>query len=259
MVDYYKNLIVTRFPESMYAKVLNDPEYFRELEKADQVVRQYYEQTYALYQSGNFADVVTRTNYARENYTSHKLMPQFNYLGVLADGKTADRSIFRDSLKAIAAKYPGTEIASDANNLISYMDKEHPEIKEAEEIKISQELYLYSPHGKHYFVFALDKRINTNQFVFNVINYNLDYHDSLDLIVEIIDLNKAQNLITVRIFSDQEQAMQYLTGVTASEEILKDMPEINKIPFVITEKDLGTLRKDQSVERYLKFYNENYR
>ena len=49
LVDYYKNNIIRQFPESMYAKVLTNPEYFKELEKEDQAVRQYYEQTYELY------------------------------------------------------------------------------------------------------------------------------------------------------------------------------------------------------------------
>ncbi len=49
LVDYYKNTIISQFPESMYAKVLANPDYIKELEKEEQAVRQYYEQTYELF------------------------------------------------------------------------------------------------------------------------------------------------------------------------------------------------------------------
>jgi len=258
MIDYYKNLIAGRFPESTYAKVLTDPEYFINIEKEDKAVRNYYEDTYALYQAGNYAGVIERTRSAAQSHPGHKLAPQFAYLGILANGKGADQKVFRDSLVAIAARYPGSEISADARNLINYMDKEHPEIREAEEARISQELYRYSPPARHLFILALDKQINTNQLVFNIINYNLDHSDSLDLIVEVINLNNRQNLISVKTFRNQEQAMKYLNGIIISEEIRKDMPDFTSVSFVISDRNLVTLRADKSVDRYLKFYNENY-
>lgn len=259
LVDYYKNSIIRQFPESMYAKVLTDPDYFKELEKEDQAVQQYYEQTYRLYQEGNNAEVITRTNHALKTYPDHTLIPQFDYLGILAKGKTIDRTIFRENLTAVIAKYPDTEIASDASNLIKYIDKEHPELKEAEEIKISQRLYQPSSDTTHYFAFALDQKINTNQLVFNIINFNLDTFDKLNLIVEIISLNTTQSLILVKTFSNQQQVMQYLEAISSSKEIHKDMPDIPLIPMAISATNLKTLEEDQSIERYLKFYNENYR
>jgi tetratricopeptide (TPR) repeat protein len=258
LIDYYKNNIIRQFPESMYAKVLTDPDYFKELEKEEQAVRQYYEQTYKFYQDGNNAEVIARTDHALKTYPDHVLIPQFDYLGVLAEGKTIDRKVFRENLTSVIAKYPGTEIASDAGNLISYMDKEHPELKEAEEIKISQRLYQVASDTFHLFAFALDKKINTNQLVFNIINFNLDSFDKLNLIVEIISLNATQSLITVKTFSNQEQVMQYFDAIILSEVIHKDMPDINLIPLAISAPNLKTLLEDKSVDRYSKFFNENY-
>jgi len=258
MIDYYRNIIARQFPESTYAKVLTDPEYFNNLEKEDRKIRGYYEQTYALYLAGNYVEVHSRTENARRLYPEHNLYPLFTYLGILAEGKMTDRNVFRDSLLLVASKYPGTEIAADAQNLISYMDQEHPEIKEAEEMKISKELYMENPVSDHYFVFALPKQVNTNQLVFNIINFNLDYSNVLDLIVEVIHLNNEHNLITVKKFPDQQQAKLYLNGIVNAQGILKDMPEIEMLPFIITDKNLTTLKDDKSVDRYLKFYNEYY-
>jgi tetratricopeptide (TPR) repeat protein len=258
LVDYYKNIIISRFPESMYAKVLADPDYFRELEKEEMAVRQYYKETYELYKSGNNNEVISRTEHALRAYPGHTLIPQFEYLGTLANGKISDRKVFRDNLLSIIAKYPNTEIAGDAQNLINYMDKEHPEIKEAEELKVSKQLYQQSSDSTHYFGFVLDKKINTNQLVFNIINFNLDQFDNLNLMVEIISLNANQQLILVKTFRNPQLVMQYLKAISSSSEILKDMPDVSMIPLAISKQNLKTLQEDKSVDRYLKYYNDNY-
>ncbi len=258
LVELYKNNIIRQFPESMYARVLTDPEYFKELEKEELAVQQYYEKTYSFYLEGNSNEVIARSDYAKKTYPEHVLIPRFDYLGVLAQARILDRNVFRQKLTELAAKYPGTDIASDAGNLISYMDKEHPELKEAEELTLSQKLYQASPDTPHYFAFVLDKKINSNQLVFNIINFNLDAFDKLNLIVEIVDLNNTQSLITVKTFADREQVMQYLSTISNSKEIYKDMPGIQLVSFVISLPNLKTLLEDKSVDRYLKFHKEYY-
>jgi hypothetical protein len=49
-------------------------------------------------------------------------------------------------------------MAADAQNLIDYMDKEHPEIKEAQDLIISQKLYQLNPGSEHVFSYLVDKK-----------------------------------------------------------------------------------------------------
>jgi tetratricopeptide (TPR) repeat protein len=259
MVDYYKNTIISRFPESTYAKVLTDPNYFVEIEKKEKAVQQYYEQTYNQFMAGNYSEVIARTNNALRAYPRHALLPQFEYLGILAKGKMEDRSLFRTDLVAIADKYAGTDIASDAKNLINYMDKEHPELKEAEEIKKSEILYQELPGDSlQYFLFVVDKKLNTNQLVFNVINFNLDQFDDLGLMVEIVNLDDEQNMIRVKTFRNKQLALKYMKSIKASMSVFKDIPASDSIiPVVISEQNFKTLQEDKSISRYLKFFNEH--
>ena len=41
--------------------------------------------------------------------------------------------------------------------------------------------------------------------------------------------------------------------------ILKDMPGMSLLPIVISVGNLNILKEDKSADRYLKFFNENYR
>jgi hypothetical protein len=258
MADYYKNIIASQFPESMYAKVLTNPGYIQELEQEDERIRQYYSESYDLYKSGNYTEVIARADYALANFKDNPLLPRFGYLSLLASGKTNDRKVFRENLLNWIANYPGTDMAADAQNLIDYMDKEHPEIKEAQDLIISQKLYQLNPDSEHLFSYLVDKKTNINQLIFNIINFNLDNFDKLNLLAEVADLNPRQNLVVVKPFPDGDAVMKYLNTIRASETIAKDMPGISLIPFVISVENYNILKTNKSADLYLKFFNENY-
>jgi hypothetical protein len=258
MVDYYKNTIISQFPESMYAKVLSNPDYFRQLEAQERAVQLYYEQTYDIFKAGNYTEVVIRSEYALKTYPGHALIPQFAYLGALAKGEDSDQQEFRVNLMALVQMYPGTDVASDAQILIDYMNREHPEMKEAEEVILSQKLYQVSGNEPHLFAYVLDRKIDANQLVFNIINFNLDNFDQLNLRVDIAELNTTQKLIIVKPFPDKITVMQYFSSITSSKAIFKDMPAVSLMPVSISESNYSTLKEDKSIDRYLKFYNETY-
>lgn len=258
MADFYKNTIIAQFPESMYAKVLSNPDYFKELEAEERAVHLYYEETYAFFKSGNYAEVIIRCSNALKSYPDSPLVPQFSYLGALAKGKGSDPKIFRENLTALVQQFPNTDVASDAQNLIDYMDKEHPEMKEAEEIILSKKLYQFSPDQPHLFAYVLPRKINVNQLIFNIINFNLDHFDPLNLRVDRIDLNDTQQLILIKPFPGKEEAMTYAEAIHSSSSLLNDMAGIEPLPMAISEPNLSILKEDKSVDRYLKFFNENY-
>jgi tetratricopeptide (TPR) repeat protein len=259
LIDFYKNTIVKQFPESMYAKVLTNPDYAKELETEEQSVQNYYKLTYELYKNEDYPEVISRTEFAVKNYPESKLIPQFTYLNVLAGGKSGDRITFRDNLTKLIAKYPGSEIAADAQNIVDYIDNEHPELKKAEEIKLSQEYYEYSAGDRHLFAYILDKSQYANQLVFNIINFNLDHFDNLNLRVEILNLNTSYSLVLVKYFTNSQTASDYLKSISASNAIYKDMSDVILTPIIISEHNLVTLQDDKSLDRYLIFYNENYK
>ena len=89
MIDYYKNIISSQFPESMYAKVLTNPKFVEELEEAENKIKRYYTETYELYKAGNYSEVISRSQYAQANYSNNPLIPRFAYLGTLSAGKAA--------------------------------------------------------------------------------------------------------------------------------------------------------------------------
>jgi tetratricopeptide (TPR) repeat protein len=258
MMEYYKNVIATRFPESNYARILTNPNYLQELETEERKITGYYAETYALYKAEKYTDVIPRADYAVKNYSGHNLVPRFAYLGALSAGKSQERPAFRESLKALVVKYPNTDVADDANNLIRYMDMEHPEIREAVDVAASREMFTSDFDADHVCGLVVDKKTNVNQLIFNIINFNLDQFDKLNLRVDITDWSSTQNLVVVKPFKHSKEAMEYLTTLTAFEGITRDIAEIRFTPLVISIGNLNTVKSEKSSDLYMKFYKENY-
>ncbi len=256
--ELYKNTIISGFPETMYAKVLNNPGYIDELESREQEIQDYYEETYDNYSNGNYAEVVRRADYALQNFAGHVLLPKFAYLKVLARGMETDRKVFRDNLLALISEYPGTEVADDARHVVDYLDRETPELLEEEEREIAEALYTMNTEAAHVFAFATDRNTNVNQLIFNIINYNLDHFDALNLNVDLVNLDSQQSLVIVKPFGDMNEAMEYLNAIREQDAIRRDIPEADLMPLVISGDNYQTLLKDRSLSRYMQFFNENY-
>ena len=144
-MNLYKSKIVSEFPESVYAKILSNPDYLKEIEAEEKKIIRQYEECYDLFTLGNYPETIIRATRALEENPAHPLVPQFDYLRALSVGKSSDTKTFRDTLNRIVSSYPGTDVYDAAMNIIAYMNKEHPELLEEEEKVKAEKLYQY--HG----------------------------------------------------------------------------------------------------------------
>lgn len=259
MMQFYRDKIITEFPESTYARIMTNPNYIREIEAEEKKAEKEYEEVYALYKSGQYAQVIFRSDDAIKRYPGNKLIPQFDYIRVLAIGKTSDAKVFRDGLNDIIARHPNTEVSEAAKNIIAYMNKEHPALLEAEEKTIAEKLYQFSENSEHYAALIVDKKSNNNQLIFNIINFNLDNFDKEGLKIEMVEINAHQNLMLIKTFPNMTKSMQYITLFKADPNVFKDYDNPSVEIFSISLENYRTLMDDKSPDRYLKFYREYYK
>ena len=256
-MNNYQQKIITEFPESIYAKIMTNPNYLKEIEAEEKRISQHYEETYDLYHAGHYPEVITRATYAITNYPDDPLIPQYDYLRVLSLGRTTEPKTFREALNEIITKYPQTEVSKASQNIIAYMNKEHPELLEEEEKEKAEQLYLADENAVHMVVCVVSKKSNNNQLVFNLINFNLDHFDSDNLTIETVEINPQQNLLLVKSFPNKEKAHEYIEQIKTDEKVLRDYdnPSVNIVS--ISEGNLKILLEDKSPDRYLKFYTEH--
>ena len=258
-MNLYKSKIVSEFPETVYAKVLTNPDYLKEIEAEEKKIIRQYEECYDLFTLGNYPEVITRATQALKDNPDDPLVPQFDYLRALSVGKISDTKTFRDTLNRIVSSYPGTEVCDAALNIIAYMNKEHPELLEEEEKVKAENLYQYNEETEHMAALIVNKKSNNNQLTFNILNFNLDNFDTENLRIETVDINPMQSLFLVKTFRNKTDAELYKNRIRSDEKVFRDYDNPAVEIVTISSENLKILLEDKLPDRYLKFYQEHYK
>ena len=103
----YKRQLLEKYPGSIYAKTLLDPNYGKEQEIAKTQIKELYQKLYNQYLDKKYNDVLNQITDLRAKTGSFGTMDaQFSYLEALALGNTQKAPVFLASLNQIVAKYP---------------------------------------------------------------------------------------------------------------------------------------------------------
>jgi tetratricopeptide (TPR) repeat protein len=114
----YKNSLLKEYPETVFAKVIIDPDYSKKLDDKDAQLTDAYNDVYALYSQKKYAQVISSTDSLVKQYPNNKLLVQLYYLRAISLGHLNKVEPFRIELQQIVDTYPNDQ-------LITPLVKEH--------------------------------------------------------------------------------------------------------------------------------------
>lgn len=121
--DYYKGLILSKYPESDYAKIISDPNYYKEIRAKNNEVNLLYEETYKEFVLGNYSKVIANHQIATEKFKITPIYPKFEYLKALSKGKILGKDTLVYGLNNLISTYPNHEIVPLAQMVLDYLKK----------------------------------------------------------------------------------------------------------------------------------------
>ena len=119
--EQYRQDIMRLFPGTNEAYIVSQPDYFNKLRHMSIEQDSLYEQTYTAYSQNQFALVKENKAYAETNYPLSPLMPRFLFLNAIAVAKTDGQDAFVLQLQDMVARYPNSELASMAKDMLALM------------------------------------------------------------------------------------------------------------------------------------------
>lgn len=262
---HYKNLIINRFPDSDYAKVLQDPEYHLKQKQEEDKVAQFYEDTYQAYESGQYYMVIAKSELALATYgDTVQLAPKFEFLRAMSVGRVDVLDSLVSSLKNIIMKYPDSEIKTLASGILVKIIADHPEFADenfgapgVEPVKKSP--YNFRSGSMHMFMIIVESKfVRLNPLKVKISDYNQKYYSLENLSVNSVVLDKDHYLVTVGNFNNADKALKYFDAITRSEYVYSDLNPDHYQNFVISTENYPVFFKDKQIETYLEFYEKNY-
>ncbi|MDO7743680.1 MAG: gliding motility protein, partial [Pedobacter sp.] len=106
----YKNLVLSQFPNSVYAKTIRDPNFSAKQSEIEAVVIQKYNKVFNKYERKSFAEVIREADTIKQQYPDNILNPQLAYLKAISIGRTQHVDSLVTAFKHISATYPDDKV-----------------------------------------------------------------------------------------------------------------------------------------------------
>jgi len=257
--NYYKSLLISKFPDSPRAKILSDPDFVQQMRSKEVQMENDYEQIYDAYQQGRYNEVINRSGAAMIKYEGEKIIPRLDLLQSLAIGQVSGKEEMKVRLDSVMARYPDHEVSDFAGRVIDRIFNESPEIKEASIVEEAKEIYQFNRNIEHYVGIAYSPDEDENQLNFNIVNFNLDNYDQVNLGIKKDEL-KEKKVLFITSFKNAEFAHNYVDKLLLESRIVfRDINRSNIDIFIISIVNYPILMNDQSLEKYQIYFKTYYK
>lgn len=250
--DDYANRLQSEHPESIYAKLLKNPNYKEENEALNQAFRLVYEQAYRLYEIDSARDVINLVDSAVAGNEETRYTDNLLLLRAMAYGKTEGIYKYQYELNNFIKNNPDSELTNYAKKLV----------KASEDYQInlytsSRAKFVKYFEDKHYFILIynsspeladklagrVDKLIEENGLRLNTGNLVLDEEFAMVLVNE---------------FSGRGSAEGFLSLFQEKIDLDSDFKGQKIYPLIITKDNFDILYETKDLESYLSFFEKNY-
>ena len=221
--DYYKNLILTKYPDSDYANIIRNPNYSNKGSDFNEKVSKLYSETYYAFLSADYEKVKGNKKLSDSLYPGNDFAPQFAYLNTLVVGKTKPKDQFEKSLQQLIKRYQGHTVASMAQQLLDLMSegnlgKANVSPKDTAVVKPK---YTYNSDAFHLFILIVPiLNADIGKVKVALSDFNAKYFMNTPLQINNLYLNDKNQMVSVVKFENAAKATDYMKTLTLNKIIL---------------------------------------
>lgn len=274
--ETYKNMLLTQYPETDYAKLIQDPDYYSKLEAREKVLENQYAQVYEDFTQKRWRNVITAADAAIPNCTDETLQSQYAYLRAVAAGQIYNEDTLIVGMTRLVANYKDQPVAELARYYLSNFTKaqiqnslgitDTTSTKQAALQEILQSetqtesVFSFKPDDQHYVILLVKTAELPLQTVKqNLNNFNKAFFSLKKLVVSSFFIDNQRQMVTVSKFGNSSEALDYYNILTKNETFVTDID--NKVieVFAISANNYTTFynKRDERVN-YPAFFKENY-
>lgn len=256
--ESYKNSLLTKYPDSDYARILKDPDYQNTVNAKKGEVEQFYAATYELYTANKTADALARSNEALKKYGKNEFAGRFALLRAMCIGRLQGIDSLETALTGVVAKFSSdVPVKAKALELLDYIRE-----KKGQGATTSKplDLFAFDEKAEHYWVCLLDKNAKSeNSFKARLSDYNAKYFSNASLEVSSVQYND-QGLVFVKSFKDKETAMTYFDALTQNNEPFdaSSTAKNRSTIFVVSKDNFQKMVQQKKLDEYYQFFLERY-
>lgn len=263
--ENYKNLILSKFPDSDFANILRDPDYHKKIEAQKSILAVVYKNAYQLYTDKQYQKTIQVADSILIIAKDKQTAARFDYLRALSIGKMHGKDSLVDALSKIVTKYPETDVKTEAQSILDFFTStasqtsQNDTPKDSVDSKTPKGLYKFDPTSFHFYIVIFNvKNISINQIKIAYSNHNTKYFSPKKLNTNSLFLDDTHEMINIGRFENKNEAQSYLNSIVNSPEITNLLDKTIYYQFVISAENYPVFYKSKDIEKYDKFFKDNY-
>jgi hypothetical protein len=257
-----KNQLLTNYPTSPYAKLLQGTLEGPEVPAAEQAL---YDEAYAHYQRARWRSAQKTVAEFKSQYKESALLPKITLLEAYILGGEGKSEEVESKLKVVVSEHKGTPEAERAAQILAMLAQENnpdavatdPNSKGTGDQKVRKVEFPDQPKAPHKFILAVpaeNAEINDlrNAFAdFNKENFKFD-----NLKIQNIFYDQNTQLIIISGLRTKEMAQTYLQAFRSQGTSIEQYyPATQSAAFYINNPNFGKVYRDKVLKEYIQYFN----
>ena len=271
--ETYKQLILTKYPDTDYAKLINDPKYYEKLAELEKTAERRYEQVYEDFNQKKWTSVVQAADQMIPVCTEKELKAKYSYLRAVAAGQVYNQDTLIYGLRNVIANFPQEPVAelakiylstfdptTVANTLASDSTSSKEELAQIlpEQAKVYP--FVFNAEEMHYVILLVKTgKLSVQTVKQNLNSFNSTYFSLQHFNISSFYINSSQQMVTVAKFNGKNNAMDYYDILMKNENFAPDIANGNIIVYPISATNYTTFyNKVDDRPMYENFVKEHY-
>lgn len=283
---YYKDVILSDYPTSEYARLILDPNYISAKNQNFLAEKMAYEETYKKYSRRQYNDVLMACNIVIQEEPDNNFLSKYYLIKALTIAARNDAAAFENILRDIVSKFPNTEEGKKAAELLGNLNEAKARIAREEAKKVQTDaaadadsssaaqgaatpatadpaantsMFSMDASAEHFFALIFPKEGRTAaELKEDITGFNNQLFADANLRITNSFIDKDHQIIIVRSFGDKTKAMEYYQAFSSNQGFLKEINESNYQRFTITTKNFTVLFRNKNPNDYGAFFQQNY-
>lgn len=286
--NYYRDMVLLGFPDSDFANLIRDNEYYKELLRRDRRIESDYEEVYTQFFNRHYSNVISLVTTAEEVYPGNAALNRFRYWKGLALVRKGNRQEAVDLFRQLAALPPADSVQPLAqaqldlllDSTFSEENQSSEEITAADEERVKKKteiikqqrqeessaelppesmIYRYR-ENQQYFVIVIvnDRTIKATELQFKLGEFNTRYYSNSGYKVNAALFTDTTQILTVHRFVNDDEAMNYWRHLQQEESPLRQYADKDHMEFVISTQNYATFYNRRNPAAYEPFFKKYY-
>ncbi|PTB96737.1 hypothetical protein C9994_06115, partial [Marivirga lumbricoides] len=251
----YAKELTTKFPETIYAKLILNPNYQEESNLASAKVKLIYEDAYKAYNVNDFKTALSHIERGLQEYPENDYEDNLKLLEALIIGKTEGRNNYVYKLQQFISNYPESELLDFAKQLLASVDQLEKKQRAMNEIK-------YVPYFKqaHYFVLLYENNKAISTILPGEIeDFAKKFFPNENLNAGNLIFDEDHSMILLSEFKDKETAEAFYKKFNSDLSPVKNFSSLNFSNFIISKDNFQIFYQAKMPDSYNDFFKENYK